>query len=91
MGQYRDIQTRILDVENELTERMLPYAHLVDELDKIPGIDKILAMGIIAEATTDMSSFPDERKFAAWAGVASGNNESAGKKKRSKCRHGNPH
>ncbi|NDC09353.1 MAG: hypothetical protein EBZ75_08390 [Oxalobacteraceae bacterium] len=41
----------------------------------------LYAMGIIAEATTDMSSFPDERKFAAWAGVASGNNESAGKKK----------
>jgi transposase len=81
MGQFRDIQTRILDVENELTERMLPYAHLVEELDKIPGIDKILAMGIIAEATADMSAFPDERKFAAWAGVASGNNESAGKKK----------
>ncbi|NJM09605.1 MAG: IS110 family transposase [Bdellovibrionaceae bacterium] len=81
MGQFRDIQGRILDVENELTERMLPYAHLVEELDKIPGIDKILAMGIIAEATADMSSFPDERKFAAWAGVASGNNESAGKKK----------
>ena len=60
---------------------MLPYAHLVEELDKIPGIDKILAMAIIAEASTDMSAFPDERKFAAWAGVASGNNESAGKKK----------
>jgi hypothetical protein len=28
-----------------------------------------------------MGSFADERKFAAWAGVASGNNESAGKKK----------
>jgi transposase len=38
-------------------------------------------MGIISEATTDMSSFKDGRSFAAWAGVASGNNESAGKKK----------
>lgn len=81
LKQYRNIQTQILDVENELTEKTLPYAHLVEELDKIPGIDKILAMSIIAEATADMSSFADERKFAAWAGVASGNNESAGKKK----------
>ena len=81
MEQYRFMQARLLAVENELTERMLPYAHLLAELDKIPGIDKILAMGIIAEATADMSSFADERKFAAWAGVASGNNESAGKKK----------
>lgn len=81
MQQYRDIQTRILEVENELTEKMRPYAHLIEELKKIPGIDTRLAQAIIAEATTDMSSFPDERKFAAWAGVASGNNESAGKKK----------
>lgn len=91
MGQYRYLQAQILEMENEMTEKMLPYAHLIEELDKIPGIDKVLAMAIIAEATTDMSSFPDERRFAAWAGVAPGNNESAGKKKRAKCRHGNPH
>ena len=60
---------------------MIPYAHLIEKLDAIPGIDKVLAMAIIAEATADMSSFPDERRFAAWAGVAPGNNESAGKKK----------
>ncbi|HEY8271520.1 MAG TPA: IS110 family transposase [Pseudobdellovibrionaceae bacterium] len=64
-----------------MTEKMLPYAPLIEELDKIPGIDKVLAMAIIAGATTDMGSFPDERRFAAWAGVAPGNNESAGKKK----------
>jgi transposase len=81
MSQYRYLKQKILDVENELTEKILPYADLVDELDKIPGIDKILAMGIISEATTDMSSFKDGRSFAAWAGVASGNNESLVKKK----------
>lgn len=81
MKQYRNLRVQILDVENELTDKMLPYSHLVEELDKIPGIDKILAMGIIAEASADMSKFADERKFAAWAGVASGNNESGGKKK----------
>lgn len=91
MRQYRDLKALILEVENELVEKTKPYAHLVEELDKIPGIDKILAMGIIAEATADVSAFADERVFAAWTGVASGNNESAGKKKRSKCRQGNPH
>ena len=81
MQQYFDIKARILEVENELTDKMQPYAHLIEELKKIPGIDVRLAQAIIAEATTNMSSFADERKFAAWAGVASGNNESAGKKK----------
>ena len=90
MTQYKSIQAQVLEVENQLTEKTLPFAHLVEELDKIPGIDKILAMQIITEATTDMSHFENERKFAAWAGVASGNNESGGKK-RSKTRYGNPH
>lgn len=81
MTQFGDIQARITEVDTELLDKMKPYAHLIVELKKIPGIDQVLAMGIIAEATADMSSFADERKFAAWAGVASGNNESAGKKK----------
>ena len=67
--------------ERELFIKIEPYRHLVKELDEIPGIDSILAIGIIAEASTDMTSFRDERSFAAWAGVAPGNNESAGKKK----------
>jgi len=81
MQQLKDIEARITDVEMELVDRIQPYAHLIEKLDEIPGIDKILAIGIIAEASKDMTSFPSERHFAAWAGVASGNNESAGKKK----------
>lgn len=81
MDQYYYLNKRIKDVEGELREKALPYRHLIEKLDEIPGIDEILAIGILAEATDDMSNFGDERKFAAWAGVASGNNESAGKKK----------
>jgi transposase len=81
MTQYRDINARIKNVEQELYKKVEKYSHLVKELDAIPGIDEILAIGIIAEASTDMSAFRDERSFAAWAGVAAGNNESAGKKK----------
>ena len=81
MTQFHDLEARIKEADSELTTKVKPYAHLVEELKKIPGIDKILAIGILAEATADMTNFADERKFAAWAGVASGNNESAGKKK----------
>lgn len=81
MQQYDDIKARILEVDRQLAADVTPYAHLIDELRKIPGIDMTLAVGIIAEATNDVSNFADERKFAAWAGVAAGNNESAGKKK----------
>lgn len=81
MQQYDDLLKRITAVENEIVEKVSPYAKLIEQLKEIPGISDILATGILAEASNDMSNFADERKFAAWAGVASGNNESAGKKK----------
>ncbi len=81
MNQYDFLNSEIRGIENELAEQMVPYAEIIEKLDAIPGIDKVLAMAILTEATTRMQSFPDERKFAAWAGVAPGNNESAGKKK----------
>lgn len=81
MDQYDHIRTKIGKVEGELYEKAKPYNHLIEKLKEIPGINQILAIGILSEATADMSHFEDERKFAAWAGVAAGNNESAGKKK----------
>jgi transposase len=81
MDQYYYLKDQVREVETELREKAEPYQHLVEKLDEIPGIDEILAIGILAEATNDMSHFKDERSFAAWAGVAAGNNESAGKKK----------
>jgi transposase len=81
MDQYDHLDSQIKSVEDELAEKMRPYAHLVEKLKEIPGVNDILAMGILSEATADMRNFEDERKFAAWAGVASGNNDSGGKKK----------
>lgn len=81
MNQYYFINTDIIDLENELLELSKPYHHLVEKLKEVPGISDVLALGVLAEATDQMEHFTDERKFAAWAGVASGNNESAGKKK----------
>lgn len=81
MEQYRHLREQVKAAEGELREKALPYRHLIQKLDEIPGIDEILAIGILAEATDDMKHFADERAFAAWAGVAAGNNESAGKKK----------
>lgn len=81
MTQFYEIKAHMREIENELFEKVKPYRHLVDKLKEIPGVDEVLAIGVLAEATDQMNKFDDERKFAAWAGVAAGNNESAGKKK----------
>jgi transposase len=89
LQQYDALQDCLAELDTKINERMQKYVDLIERLDEIPGIDKISAQVIIAEATTDMSHFRDDRLFSAWAGVAPGNNQSAKKKRKAKVRHGN--
>lgn len=67
----------------------LRYADAVTLLDTIPGVDQQVAEIIVAELGTDMVRFPTARHAAAWAGVAPGHNESAGKRRSGQSRRGN--
>jgi transposase len=80
MLQYFDLKKRLYEVEEQINLKTAKHAELIKKLDEIPGVDRTLAQKIIAEATTDMSVFANDKMFAAWAGVAAGNNESAQKK-----------
>jgi transposase len=66
-----------------------PFEEAVVLLDTIPGVARQTAEVIVAEIGTDMSRFPTANHLAAWAGVAPGNNESAGKRRSGKTRKGN--
>ena len=81
MSQYKDLQKRIAKVNAKLETLTAPYRHLIDKLKEIPGIEEIIAIGILAESSDDMTNFENARHYAAWSGTAAGNNESAGKKK----------
>ena len=58
-------------------------------VDAIPGIGLRVAETILAELGTDMSRFPSAGHAASWAGLAPGQNESAGKRKSTRLRDGN--
>jgi transposase len=58
-------------------------------LCSIPGIDVTSASAIIAEIGTDLSAFPSSEHLCSWAGLAPGNNESAGKRKSARIGKGN--
>jgi len=79
--QLKSTQQLYDQLDEKINQEMTPYSNIIDQLSTIPGIKEKLAEDIIAEATTDMSNFKNEKMFAAWAGVAPGSNESAGKKK----------
>jgi transposase len=68
----------------------LTAAQAVALLDTIPGIARWQAEVILAEIGLDMGRFPSAAHLAAWAGVAPGNNESAGKRRSGRTRPGSP-
>jgi len=67
------------------------YEEAAQQLEVVPGIATKSAQAIIAEIGIDMSRFPTANHLCAWAGLAPGNNESAGKRKKAKTRKGNKH
>jgi transposase len=60
-----------------------------ERLDAIPGIGRISIENVIAEIGPDMRVFPDEHHLSSWTGICPGNEESAGKRLRSRTRKGN--
>jgi hypothetical protein len=81
----------IEEVEGKLYKHLSPHKAKLDLLLKIPGIQKISAHIILAEIGVDMTAWPTEKHFSAWAGVAPGCNQTGGKSKRGKTRKGNPY
>ena len=75
----------------EIGERLRPFEATLTQLETIPGVGRRAAEIIIAEMGTEISRFPSAAHLAAWAGMAPGNNESAGKRRSGKTRKGNPH
>jgi transposase len=76
----------------ELTARIEalqdPHEAAVTLLVGIPGVSHRTAQVILAEIGTDMSRFPTPGHLASWAGMCPGNNESAGKHRSGRTRHG---
>jgi transposase len=77
-------------LDRYLVAAMNPYAWAWRLLQTIPGIDQISAAMILIEISDDLRRFGSASRLASWAALCPGNNESAGKRKTGKVRHGNP-
>jgi transposase len=84
-------QADIAALDVEIDRRLEPYAEQMAALVRMPGVDRVVAIAVIAEIGTDVSMFPTAAHLAAWAGVCPGNHQSAGKNKPTSARKGNPH
>ena len=84
-----DMTRRIADMDDIVKGEMAAYEEAMERLEEIPGIAKRSAQVILSEIGLDMSRFPTAAHLCAWAGLAPGNNESAGKRYSGKTRKGN--
>ena len=67
----------------------LTFTQAITLLDTIPGVDQRGAERWVAETGIDMTRFGTPARLAVWAGVAPGNDASAGKQRSGRTRPGN--
>lgn len=91
LGVIKDIESKLTKLEGVIEEKVAPYHEILQRLDTVPGIDRTLAIDLLAEIGTEMTPWPTERHFAAWTGTCPGNRESAGVRRRARARDGDPY
>jgi len=83
------LDRQIAELDQQIGTLVAPLQPQIAQLDSIPGVALTAARDMLAEIGTDMHRFGDAARFASWAGVCPGNNESGGKRHRGKTRQGN--
>jgi len=86
-----DLEAQIERLETLIEQKLDPFEEVIALLDTIPGVNRTLAIDLVAEVGTDMTAWKTDRQFAAWSGTCPGNRESAGIRKKAKTREGNPY
>jgi transposase len=87
--QIDSLDETIARFDQQIQEYCRPFEEVVNLLDTIPGVARQTAEIIVSEIGIDMSRFESANHLSAWAGLAPGNNESAGKRLSGKTTRGN--
>jgi transposase len=85
------IEQRLEQLQQVIDRAVYPYESFIHRLCTAPGIQRTIAIDVLAEIGTDTSAWKDEDAFSAWAGLCPGNKESAGRRRRVSSRDGNPY
>jgi transposase len=83
-----DLDAVLARVSSEITHRLRADEETLTRLATIPGVGRRIAEIVAAEMGLEVTRFPTAGHLAAWAGVAPGNHESAGKRLSGKTRQG---
>jgi transposase len=91
MRHIEELEARMARFDARLLAGLESERNALALLQTMPGIDLIGAAMLLVEIGSNMDAFGSADRLASWTGLCPGNNESAGKKKTTKIRKGNPY
>ena len=83
-----ELNQRINSLSQRIAHLVAPYAQTIERLDEIVGVGPLTAEIILAEIGPVVEKWPTAGHLASWSCLCPGNNESGGKRRRSKRRKG---
>ena len=88
LGEHDALEARIAPYTKKIDEQMTPWEEQFRLSTTISGIDRTAPSTILIEIGPDTEAFASKEHFAAWAGLCPGNNESGGKRRKTRSRRG---
>jgi transposase len=90
LRQVDALEAAVAEIDREVEADLEPFRAAVRLLSSIPGVSTLSAEVIVAEIGTDMGRFPTAGHLLSWAGLCPRSDESAGKRRSTRLRHGAP-
>jgi transposase len=90
LDQVDALNKAVRELEARVEEHLTPFRKNVEILTTMPGLSEVAANVIVSEIGHDMTRFPSAAHLVSWAGLCPRADESAGKRRSSRIRHGAP-
>jgi transposase len=90
VSQVDALRSALAAVDEQLGKALGEATAMADLLTTMPGVGDLVAQVIIGEIGTDMGRFPSAAHLVSWAGLCPRSDESAGKRRYTRIRHGAP-
>ncbi len=90
LRQIESLESGIVQLERQIEKLLRPFRDRVERLTTIPGVSHTVAQVLVAEIGLDMTRFPTAGHLVSWAGLCPRMDESAGKRRSTRLRHGAP-
>jgi transposase len=90
LGQVDAIRAAVARLDEQLGKALGEASRMAELLTTMPGVADVVAHVIVGEIGTDMTRFPSAAHLVSWAGLCPRSDQSAGKRRSTRIRHGAP-